>query len=295
VAHSLTGTSRRGPLGVKVPEITFLFWIIKLLTTAGGEATSDYLALHGNLVAGAVEIAIFVVAVICQFAVRRYVAVAYWFLALAIAIFGTGVADAMHLIIGIPYGGTTALWAIVLAVIFWTWYRSEGTLSIHSITTTRRELFYWATVFATFALGTALGDFTASVLHLGYLGSAVLFFVVILIPAVAWRRFGMNAIAAFWFAYVVTRPLGASFADYFSKPHHLSGLNYGDGPTAAVLLAIIVILVGYTAIARYDIQRPSAAAGPEGPVRAGTDRFGTGDAETVIRKVTPAPTRDQLL
>jgi uncharacterized membrane-anchored protein len=195
----------------------------------------------------------------------------------------------MHLIVGIPYGGTTALWACILAVIFAVWYRTEGTLSIHSITTTRRELFYWATVFATFALGTALGDFTAAVLHLGYLGSAVLFFVVILIPAVAWRL-GMNAIAAFWWAYVVTRPLGASFADWFSKPHNLSGLNYGDGPTAAVMLALIVILVGYTAIARYDIQRPSAAAGPRAARRgnyAGTQR--------AIRDVTPDPARDHLL
>ena len=258
MAHSATGTSRRGPLAAKVPEITFLFWVIKLLTTAGGEATSDYLALHGYPLAAAVEVTIFVIAVIIQFWVRRYVAAAYWFLALAIAIFGTGVADAMHLIVGIPYGGTTALWAVVLAIIFWTWYRTEGTLSIHSITTTRRELFYWATVFATFALGTALGDFTASVLHFGYLGSAVLFFVVILIPAVAWR-YGMNAVTAFWCAYVVTRPLGASLADYFSKPHHLSGLNYGDGPTAVVMLALLVILIVYTAFARYDIQQPPAA------------------------------------
>ena len=118
MVHSAAGTSRRGPLAVKVPEITFLFWIIKLLTTAGGEATSDYLALHGYTLAAVVEIAIFVIAVIIQFSVRRYVAVAYWFLALAIAIFGTGVADAMHLIVGIPYGGTTALWACILAVIF---------------------------------------------------------------------------------------------------------------------------------------------------------------------------------
>jgi uncharacterized membrane-anchored protein len=287
VAHSATGTSKHGPLAAKVPEITFLFWIIKLLTTAGGEATSDYLALHGNLVAGAVEVAIFMTAVIIQFSVRRYVAAAYWFLALAIAIFGTGVADAMHLIIGIPYGGTTALWAFVLAVIFSVWYRSEGTLSIHSITTTRRELFYWATVFATFAFGTALGDFTASVLHLGYLGSAVLFFVVIVLPAVAWR-FGMNPIAAFWWAYVATRPLGASFADYLSKPHDISGLNYGDGPTAAVTLALIVVLVGYTAIARYDIQRPPAAT------RLGSAGRGDRGGAEVIRNVGIDPARDQL-
>jgi uncharacterized membrane-anchored protein len=288
VAHSAAGISRRGPLAAKVPEITFLFWILKLLTTAGGEATSDYLALHGYFLAGVVEVTIFVIAVIIQFSVRRYVAAAYWFLALAIAIFGTGVADAMHLIIGIPYGGTTALWAVVLATIFWAWYRSERTLSIHSITTTRRELFYWATVFATFALGTALGDFTASVLHLGYLGSAVLFFVVILMPAVAWR-FGMNAIAAFWWAYVVTRPLGASFADYFSKPHNISGLNYGDGPTAVVMLALLVILVGYTAIARHDIQPPPAAITPDG-----TGRGDYGRDDPVIRDLTSDPARDQM-
>ena len=266
MAHSSTGTSRRGPLAVKVPEITFLFWIIKLLTTAGGEATSDYLALHGNLVAGAVEILIFVVAVILQFSVRRYVAVAYWFLALAIAIFGTGVADAMHLIIGIPYGGTTALWAVVLAAIFWAWYRSEGTLSIHSITTTRRELFYWATVFATFALGTALGDFTASVLGLGYLASAIMFFFIILIPAVAWWRFGLNSVAAFWFAYVVTRPLGASFADYFGRARELSGLGLGSGRVAVIVTIAVAILVGYLAVTRRDIQPPRVR-----PAGAGTD------------------------
>ena len=273
----------------KVPEITALFWLIKLLTTAGGEATSDYLALGNHLVGAAVETGLLVIGLIWQFGTKRYTAAAYWFLAYAIAIFGTGVSDTLHLDVGIPYSGTTLLWAIVLALVFFVWYRSEGTLSIHSVLTRRREMFYWATVFATFALGTALGDFTAAVLHLGYLGSAVLFFVVILIPAVAWRL-GMNAIAAFWWAYVVTRPLGASFADWFSKPHNLSGLNYGDGPTAAVMLALIVILVGYTAIARYDIQRPSAATGPHGP-----DRGNHGRPQRLIRDVTPDPARDHLL
>ena len=257
MAHSATGTSRRGPLAAKVPEITFLFWVIKLLTTAAGEATTDDLALHGYFLAAVVEGGIFVIAVIIQFSVRRYVAAAYWFLALAIAIFGTGVADAKHLIVGIPYGGTTALWACILAVIFAVWYRSEGTLSIHSITTTRRELFYWATVFATFALGTALGDLVATPLHLGYLASGILFFVVILIPAAAWSWFRLNAVVAFWFAYVVTRPLGASFADYFSKPHSISGANFGDGPVALITTIIVAILVGYLAVARNDIQRPA--------------------------------------
>ncbi len=261
--HSAAGTRWREPLAVKVPEITFLFWVIKLLTTAGGEAASDYLALKGYALAGVVEVSIFVVAVWLQFRTRRYVAAAYWFLALAIAIFGTGAADAMHLLVGIPYGGTTALWAVVLAVIFCLWYRSEGTLSIHSISTRRRELYYWATVFATFALGTALGDFTATVLHLGYLGSGILFTVVIMIPAAAWRL-GANPVLTFWAAYVVTRPLGASFADYFGKPHALGGLAWGEGRVTAILLFMIIALVGYTAVTRYDVQgpQPQAASGP---------------------------------
>src|SRR6202044_4255198 len=160
---------------------------------------------------------------------RRYTAAAYWFLAYAIAIFGTGVSDTLHLTFGLPYAATTILWAVVLAGVFWFWYRSGGTLSIHSITTTRRECFYWATVFATFALGTALGDFTATTLGLGYLSSAIFFCVVILVPWIGWSRFRMNEIAAFWMAYVVTRPLGASFADYISKPPSLSGIGFGAG------------------------------------------------------------------
>jgi len=246
------------PVAAKVPEIIFLFWVIKILTTAGGEATSDYLALDlgSRLEAGCIEAGIFVVAIVWQFRTRRYVAAAYWLLAYAVAIFGTGVADALHLFVGIPYAGTTALWAVVLALIFWLWHRSERTLSIHSIYTRRRETYYWAVVFATFALGTALGDFTAASLHLGYLASGILFFVVILIPALFWWRFGLNSVVAFWFAYVVTRPLGASFADYFSKPHSISGANYGDGPVAAYTTIIVFILVAYLAVTRRDIQRP---------------------------------------
>ena len=252
---------RREPIAAKVPEVTFLFWVLKLLTTAAGEATSDYLALHGYALAGVVEVTIFVVAVVVQFSTRRYIAAAYWFLALAIAIFGTGAADFMHLVIGIPYGGTTTIWAVVLAAIFWLWYRSERTLSIHSVVTRRRELYYWATVYATFALGTALGDFTASVLHFGYLGSIVLFAIVIIVPAVAWSRFGLNSVLCFWFAYVVTRPLGASLADWLSKPRDISGLDYGDGPVAVVLLLLLAVLVIYTAVAKYDIQQPATPDG----------------------------------
>ena len=247
------------PVAAKVPEITFLFWVIKILTTAGGEATSDYLALDlgSRLEAGVIEVGLFLIALVVQFRTRRYSAFAYWFLAYAIATFGTGVADAMHLFIGIPYSGTTALWAVVLALVFWLWWRSERTLSIHSIVTQRREIFYWCVVFATFAEGTALGDFTATALRLGYLASGIMFFFIILIPAVAWSGFKLNSVVAFWFAYVVTRPLGASFADYFSKPHSLSGANYGDASVALITTIIVAILVGYLAVTRHDIQQPA--------------------------------------
>src|SRR5271170_8213383 len=211
------------PVAAKVPEIIFLFWVVKILTTAGGEATSDYLKTYGNFGGGGTEVALFVIALVLQFATRRYRAFPYWFLAYAIAIAGTGVSDFLHLDVHIPYVGTTLLWALILAAVFWLWQRSEGTLSIHSITTQRREAFYWATVFATFALGTALGDFTAISLNLGYLGSGILFGVLILLPALAWWQLGLNSIAAFWMSYVLTRPLGASFADYMSKPRALSG------------------------------------------------------------------------
>ena len=248
------------PLAAKVPEITFLFWVVKLLTTCGGEAVSDYLALGNRQVGAVVEAGLVVIALVWQFRTRRYIAAAYWSLAYAIAITGTGVSDFVHLDVHIPYAGTTLLWAVVLAAIFWLWQRNEGTLSIHSITTQRREAYYWATVFATFALGTALGDFTATSLNLGYLDSGILFTVIILIPAVAHWRLGLDGVAAFWMSYVVTRPLGASFADYISKPKSISGINFGDGPTAIVFAVAVFLLVSYLAIARPDIQKPEAPA-----------------------------------
>lgn len=256
-----------------MPEITALFWVVKLATTAGGEATSDYLALGSHLVGAVVEVGLLVIGLAWQFRTRRYTATAYWFLAYAIAIFGTGASDTLHLTFGIPYAGTTVLWAVVLAAVFFFWYRAEGTLSIHSIVTRRREQYYWATVFVTFALGTALGDFTATTLGLGYLSSVVLFAVAIMIPLVAWR-FGANAVGAFWAAYVITRPLGASIADYVSKPRSISGAGFGDGRTALVVTAAVAAGVAYLAISRADIQPDQADGGRPGgqsgeqPVRA---------------------------
>ncbi len=242
------------PTEAKVPEIILMFWIVKILTTAGGEATSDFLKRYGNFGGGGVEVGLFLIALVLQFTTRRYRAITYWFLAYAIAIAGTGISDFLHLDGHIPYSGTSILWAVVLAVIFGVWYRCEGTLSIHSVHTQRREAFYWATVFATFALGTALGDYTAYSLGMGYLPSGIFFLAVFLVPGLAYWKFELNAIAAFWMSYVVTRPLGASFADWVSKPHRITGIGFGDGPTALLISVVVFVLVVYLSVARLDIQ-----------------------------------------
>ncbi len=159
--RSLIRIFTQQPLAAKVPEVTALFWVIKISTTAAGEAISDMFVSNKGL-GFVVEVSAFVVALVLQFASRRYSAITYWFLALAIATAGTGVADTMHLVLGLPYAVTSLFWLVVLAVVFFLWNRSEHTLDIHSITTSRREKYYWCVVFATFALGTAVGDFAAT-------------------------------------------------------------------------------------------------------------------------------------
>ena len=256
--------STREPVAAKVPEITALFWLIKVLTTGMGEATSDFLGGVNLVLAGAVGLLGFALALWLQLRTRRYVAPVYWFAVMMLAVFGTMAADVLHVVLGAPYTVTTAFYALVLAVVFWRWYRREGTLSIHSITTRRRETFYWATVLATFALGTAAGDLTATPLHLGFFGSGLLFAAAIAVPALAWWRLNLNPVVAFWSAYVITRPLGASFADWFGKPHSIgAGLGYGDGTVSGLALLAIVALVGYLTVRRNDIQPVQAA--PELP------------------------------
>jgi uncharacterized membrane-anchored protein len=242
------------PLAAKVPEITVLFWIIKILTTGTGEAASDYFASVDLVLAGGLGALGFAVSMWVQFRTRRYVPAAYWFAVLMVAVFGTMAADALHKVIGIPYVITTAFYAVALAVVFALWRRTEGTLSIHSIRTRRREIWYWLTVLLTFALGTAAGDLTAFVLHLGYFWSAVLFAAAIAVPAVG-RRFGLNEVVAFWSAYVLTRPLGASFADWLGKSRALGGLGWGDGVVSGVVTVVIALLVAYVAVTRHGVQR----------------------------------------
>jgi uncharacterized membrane-anchored protein len=242
----------------KVPEITVYFWIVKLLTTAMGESTSDYLVFHINpyvaVIFGCVGL---IVALILQLSVRRYIAWVYWLAVVMVAIFGTMAADVIHVVLGIPYIVSTAFFLASLIIIFIVWYKSEKTLSIHSIYTFRRELFYWATIMATFALGTAAGDLTASTFGLGYLASGILFDFLFLLPALAYRLLGANEIATFWFAYIMTRPLGASFADFFGKKY-LGGLGLGDTKVALVLTIFIIIFVAYLTVTRKDMPREQA-------------------------------------
>lgn len=239
----------------KVPEVTVYFWIIKLLTTAMGEVTSDFLVNHL-----APEIAVglgfigFVAALVLQFVVRRYVPWIYWLAAAMVAVFGTMAADVLHVGLGVPYTVSSVLFLVALVVIFATWYMSEKTLSIHSIYTRRRELFYWATVMATFALGTAVGDLTAMTFHLGYFASGVLFIVLIALPALAYWLLGLNEIVAFWLAYILTRPLGASFADWAGKESSAGGAGLGTGWVSLVLTILIIAFVAYVTVTRKDVK-----------------------------------------
>jgi uncharacterized membrane-anchored protein len=252
-AHRARGARR-------VPEITALFWLIKGLSTAMGESTSDY-SVHAIAPVAAVGLGFiaFAVALVWQFSRRRYQAFSYWFCVVMVGVFGTMAADVLHVGFHVPYIASSVLYAVVLGVVFVAWSRTEHTLSIHSIDTWRREAFYWAAVVATFASGTAVGDLTAVTFHLGYGRSALLFAVLILVPAVGYWRFRLNAILCFWTAYVLTRPLGASLADWIGKPKSVGGLGAGDGRVAAVLGAAIFVLVSYLALSQHDVQRAPEA------------------------------------
>ncbi len=250
----MTTTDNKRYLATKVPEIALAFWVLKLLTTGMGEAMSDAMGQKSVPIAGAVGIFGLWLALWLQLRQREYRAPYYWFAVMMVAIFGTMIADGIRDGAGIPYSVTTPFFALVTGLIFFLWYRSEGTLSIHSIDTPRREKFYWAAVLGTFALGTAAGDLTAYQLHWGFWPSALLFAGVFAMPAIGWWRFNWNPIFAFWFAYVVTRPLGASFADGFSKPTS-GGLNLGDPTVSLIAFAVFVALVAWITVTKRDVQR----------------------------------------
>jgi uncharacterized membrane-anchored protein len=251
----------------KVPEVTIYFWIIKILTTGMGETTSDFLVKSIDPIIavgiGAVGLA---VALVLQFKARRYVPWIYWLCVVMVAICGTIAADVLHIGLGIPYIVSSIFFFISLIIIFIIWYRTEKTLSIHSIYTPRRELFYWATVMTTFALGTAAGDMTAVTLHLGYFSSGVMFAILISIVTVSHyitkgvlaaepRHQARNTVLAFWIAYILTRPLGASFADWMGVSQARGGLAWGTGQVSLTLLVIIISFVWYMTVTHRDVER----------------------------------------
>ena len=261
----VSGTAVEGP--IKVPAVKPYFWVVKLLTTAMGEAVSDYLVNDVNkYLAVVVGFALFAAAIVWQFRTPVYRTWPYWSAVAMVAVFGTMCADVMHIVIGLPYTVSTTFYAICLTVTFVVWYRTEGTLDIHSIVTRRREVFYWLAVIFTFAMGTAVGDLSAHTLQLGYLASAFLFTALICVPLIAWRL-GVNPVLTFWVAYVLTRPIGASFADFFGMPKNISGLGLGHGTVSVVTL--ILVVASFIYLSRSGIDQPEAAPHAGAAAQAG--------------------------
>lgn len=242
------------PVAAKVPEVGLLFWLIKVITTGMGEAMSDAMGNFFIPLAAVVGIGGFFYALRRQVRATAYHAPTYWACVMMVAVFGTMVADGLHDGTGLSYEVTTVASAAAVGAVFWRWHRAEGTLSIHTITTRSRERYYWLAVLATFALGTAAGDLTAIQLHLGFLDSALLFGGLMLLPALGWATGRVDPIIGFWSAYVITRPLGASIADWIGKPASQTGLGLTDAGISAILLVVFAALVAYVARRRNDIQ-----------------------------------------
>ncbi len=245
----------------KVPEITLYFWVIKVLCTTVGETASDYLA--GNLNLGLTKTtfitgALLIVVLVAQFRLRRYVAGVYWLGIVLISVVGTQITDNLTDNLGVSLVITTIVFSVALAIVFAVWYASERTLSIHTIYTTKREGFYWLAVLFTFALGTAAGDLIAERLAVGYAWSLVLFAAAIAVVAALHFRFGLNAVAAFWIAYILTRPLGASTGDLLSQARHDGGLGLGTTVTSLIFLVAILVVVTFLSVTKRDVTEIAA-------------------------------------
>lgn len=259
LAENLIQTNRQNMLS-KVPQVTIFFWIIKIMATTVGETAADF--LNDNLNFGPTNTTIFmsvllIIALFFQFRTKRYVPSIYWLAVVLISVVGTLGSDNLADNLGVPLNITTAIFFVLMAVSFLAWYLSERTLSIHSIYTAKREAFYWLAILFTFALGTAAGDWISEGLNLGYLNSALMFAAVIGIVTIAHYLFKMNSVLAFWIAYILTRPFGASVGDYLSQSNHNGGLGLGTTGTSIVFLVVILCLVTYLTKTRRD-QSPLA-------------------------------------
>jgi uncharacterized membrane-anchored protein len=245
----------------KVPEVTMFFWIIKILATTVGETAADFLNVNLNLgltITTVVMSGLLLITLFYQFKARKYVPGIYWLAVVLISVVGTLVTDNLVDNLGVSLETTTIYFSIALLGTFAVWYASEKTLSIHSIYTTKREAYYWLAILFTFALGTAAGDLTAEGLNLGYLVSALMFAALIGVVTIAHYLFKLNAVLAFWIAYILTRPLGASLGDYLSQPREEGGLGLGTVGTSAIFLVTILSLVIYlTKTRRDEIPHPT--------------------------------------
>ena len=232
----------------RVPEITLYFWIIKILATTVGETAADYLATTLNLgLSGTsyVMSGLLAIALLNQFRLKRYVPGSYWFVVVLTSVVGTLITDRLVDELGVSLATTAIVFGLVLVAVFAAWYFSEKTLAMHSIRTAKRELFYWAAILFTFALGTSTGDLLAETTGLGYAMSAVVFGAMIAAIAAAYYYLHMNGVLAFWLAYILTRPLGASIGDLLSQPAENGGLGWGTVGTSMVFLCVILSLVIY--------------------------------------------------
>ncbi|MCY7400468.1 MAG: hypothetical protein LH477_05825 [Nocardioides sp.] len=246
----------------KVPEVTVWFWIIKVMATTVGETVADFLTGTVGLSLNAATVVIgaaLAIALVAQFRLRRYLPAVYWAAVVLISVVGTLITDNLVDEYGVALQTTTILFAAALAATFALWFASERTLSIHTITTRRREGFYWTAILFTFTLGTAAGDLLAEGFGLGYGVSAVLFAGVILAIWIAHRILGLGAVLSFWAAYVITRPLGASVGDLLSQPTADGGVGLGTTATSALFLLVILAVVTYLAITRRDVTPPPTA------------------------------------
>ena len=244
----------------KVPEVTAYFWIIKVLCTTVGESAADFLNVNVNLGLTGTSVAtglLLVIVLVAQFAANRYTPVRYWSAVTLVSVFGTLVTDELTDNLGVPLELSTIVFSVLLAAVFAAWYRAEGTLSIHSIRTRRREAFYWLAILVTFALGTATGDLMAQVLGLGYAVAGAVVAVVILFTAIGWRV-GLHPVLAFWIIYVLTRPLGASIGDLLSQPRTEGGLGLGASLTSLIFFVAIIAVVVYLTVSEADVIRGAA-------------------------------------
>ena len=235
----------------RVPPVTTDFWLIKLMAVTMGETAADYLNVQmglGLMATSLIMSAILAVALVWQFAQKKYVPTAYWLSVVLISIVGTLITDNLVDNFHVPLLATTTAFSIALALTFLVWFQTERTLSIHSIFTGRREAFYWLAILFTFALGTAAGDLVAEKFALGYLATGVLFGMIIISLAIGYFFLGLDPILAFWLVYILTRPLGASFGDLMSQPAQYGGLGLGTIVTSAVFLAAIVTIVAFMSL-----------------------------------------------